>query len=69
MHQINQNTIINKLVNPMPSLNHSGYRVGQISNKKQLTKTNANKIYIKRNTTNAAVTPTDASISVFMHNS
>ena len=46
MHQINQNTIINKLVNPMPSLNHSGYRVGQISNKKQLTKTNANKIYI-----------------------
>ena len=30
----------------MPSLNHSGYRVGQISNKKQLAKTNANKIYI-----------------------
>ena len=44
--QINQNIIMNKPVNPMPSLNHLGYSAGQISNKKQLIKTNANKIYI-----------------------
>ena len=31
---------------PIPLRNHSGYKVGFISNIKQLTKTNANNIYI-----------------------
>ena len=36
---------MNKPTIPNPSINHSGYRVGNISINKQLTKTNAIKTY------------------------